>query len=224
MEPVPALAFLTGFLGSAHCIGMCGPIVAALSLSSGEGSRGPVFHGLYNLGRITTYTLLGFILAWVGSMFLKAGDLMIVTRGLLLLSDLFVILIGLGTLFAVGWLNVMSLEMVDTAPIISRVLLKLRGLPSAMFGYGAGLLFGFLPCGFLYAAFLVSAQTAEPLRGAAVMFAFGLGTAPALLVFGSAAHWLSHRLRGFMLQAAGLTVVIMGSYNLLKHLKKFGIL
>lgn len=224
MEPLPGLAFLTGFLGSAHCIGMCGPIVAALSLSSGERTRGPVFHGLYNLGRISTYTLLGLVLGWAGSLFLKGSQVMVLTRGLLVLSDLFVILIGFGTLFAVGWLNVVNLEIVETAPLISRVLMKLRGLPPALFGYAAGLVFGFLPCGFLYAAFLVSAQTAQPIKGAAVMFAFGLGTAPALVVFGSAAHWLGHRLRGMMLQAAGLSVILMGLYNLLKHLKKFGIL
>jgi sulfite exporter TauE/SafE len=203
---------------------MCGPIVAALSLSSGENSKGPVFHGLYNLGRITTYTLLGLLLGMAGAMFLKGGQMMGITRGLLLLSDVFVILIGFGTLFAVGWLNIMKLEMVDTAPLISRALIKLRSLPPVLYAYSAGLLFGFLPCGFLYAAFLVSAQTAEPMKGAVVMFAFGLGTAPALVLFGSAAHWLSHRLRGLMLQAAGVAVILMGAYNMLKHLKKFGMI
>lgn len=224
MEPVPGLAFLTGLLGSAHCIGMCGGIVAALSLSAGDRSRGLVFHGMYNLGRITTYTVLGFILGWIGSMFLKGGNLMWLTRSLLIGSDLFVIAIGFGTLFSVGWLNVMNLEMVDTAPLISRALGKLRELPPVLFGYGAGLIFGFLPCGFLYMAFMVSAQSAEPVTGAVVMFAFGLGTAPALLLFGSAAHWLGHRLRGIMLQSAGLLVILMGAWNLFKHLKKFGVL
>ena len=66
-EPLYSMAFTTGLLGSGHCIGMCGGIVAALSIS-GEGQRGGLlFHILYNLGRILTYTLIGLMVGWLGS-------------------------------------------------------------------------------------------------------------------------------------------------------------
>ncbi|PLX94038.1 MAG: sulfite exporter TauE/SafE family protein, partial [Desulfuromonas sp.] len=81
-----------------------------------------------------------------------------------------------------------------------------------------GLLFGFLPCGFLYAMALTAAQSADSLRGAGIMLAFGVGTLPALFLVGSAARWFAVR-RGWMLRAAGLLVAMMGSYNLAQHIK-----
>jgi sulfite exporter TauE/SafE len=44
-------ALLLGLAGGAHCAGMCGPIVGALSLSAGARKR-PVAYGCaYHLGR-----------------------------------------------------------------------------------------------------------------------------------------------------------------------------
>ena len=55
-----------------------------------------------------------------------------------------------------------------------------------------------------------------------MLFAFGIGTAPSLLLFGGAAHWLSGRARIWMLRSAGLIVAAMGVINLIKHLRMMG--
>ena len=66
--PTVFSALALGLLGSAHCIGMCGGITAALSLSLAGHSRAQV-RGLmfvYHLGRITSYAIAGFLLASLG--------------------------------------------------------------------------------------------------------------------------------------------------------------
>ena len=55
-----------------------------------------------------------------------------------------------------------------------------------------------------------------------MLFAFGLGTAPSLFLFVTAAHWLSGRARTWMLRIAGLLVAGMGVINLFNHLRLMG--
>jgi hypothetical protein len=43
-----------------------------------------------------------------------------------------------------------------------------------------------------------------------------------MLIFGSATHWLSGRVRTWMLRIAGLLVAGMGLINLIKHLRLMG--
>ncbi len=100
----------------------------------------------------------------------------------------------------------------------------LRRLPSALAALPLGVLFGFLPCGYLYAVAITAAQSASMVTGALMLLAFGLGTAPALLLFGSTAHWLSSRARNWMLRIAGLIVAAMGVVNLFRHLQMMGLL
>jgi sulfite exporter TauE/SafE len=101
---------------------------------------------------------------------------------------------------------------------IGRAAARLARLPGQGASFGLGLLMGFLPCGFLYAMLLTAAAGGSGTAGAAVMFSFGLGTAPALLGFGWLAGLIGSRARGRMLTAAGVIVVIMGAYNLYRHI------
>jgi sulfite exporter TauE/SafE len=219
-EPLITMAFITGLLGSGHCIGMCGGLVAALSLSESGSRGGPIFHLFYNSGRIATYTAVGCLVGWLGSAFAYANTLAGVTRALLIGSDIFVILLGLGSagLFTQLKLNVMQLEFPGPVQKITRVVIKLRKFPPALSALPLGLIMGFLPCGFLYAMIIAAGQSAAPDRGALIMLSFGLGTMPALFMFGSAAHWLTTSKRTAMLRGAGIMVALMGAYNLYRHL------
>jgi uncharacterized protein len=60
-------------------------------------------------------------------------------------------------------------------------------------GYPLGVVLGFLPCGFLYAALTTTAASGSPLLGALGMLAFGLGTVPALVAVGVAGHAAGRR-------------------------------
>ena len=220
-EPLFTGALVTGLLGSGHCIGMCGGIVAALSLSGPRRGR-LAFHLLYHLGRITTYTALGLAVGWVGLAFAYTSGLREYGRYLLVVADIFVILVGIGSAGAFRHLNVMKLEFPGAAQALTGWVGAVRHLPPLVGALPLGLLLGLLPCGFLYAVLLNAALSADPVVGARVMLGFGLGTAPALLLFGSAAHLLGTRTRGWMLRGAGLAVAAMGAYNLFHHLQLLG--
>ncbi len=221
-ESLITMAFVTGLLGAGHCIGMCGGIVGALSLSEAGQKGGWLFHLLYNTGRITTYTFIGAVVGWLGSAMAYTDNFRIVTRSLLLASDVFVILVGLGTAGLFTWLNASKLDFPGPMQAMTRAVQGLRKLPPALSALPLGLMFGFIPCGYLYAVAITAAQSAEVSTGALMLFAFGLGTAPSLLLFGGAAHWLSGRARTWMLRIAGLLVAGMGVINLVKHLRLMG--
>ena len=224
IEPLYSMALITGFLGSGHCLGMCGGIVTALSLS-GSGQRGgPLFHLLYNSGRLLTYGLIGLLVGWLGSLMAYTTAFEGVTLWLLVSSDLFIIVLGLGTAGAFRRLNIMQLEFRGPLKTLTAAVSRLRMLPHGFAALPLGLIFGFLPCGFLYAMAITAAQTASPVKSSLVMIFFGLGTAPALFIFGSAAQWLSSGARGWMLRGAGLMVVLMGLVNLARHLQIIGLI
>ncbi len=216
------MAFVTGLLGTGHCIGMCGGLVSALSLSGAGRQGGWFFHLLYNLGRISTYTFIGAVVGWLGSALAYTDRFKMVTRSLLIGSDVFVILVGLGTAGLFAWLNVSKLDFPGPMKAMTVAVVGLRRLPPAISALPLGLLFGFIPCGYLYAVAITAAQSASVATGALMLFAFGLGTAPSLLLFGSAAHWLSGRARTWMLRMAGLVVAGMGVINLTKHMRMMG--
>ena len=88
-------ALVLGLLGSLHCLGMCGPIVAALSLSGQAKGKGALFHLFYNSGRITTYFFIGMVAGWLGSLLNTTSAFSVVSHILLLLTDLCIIAIGL---------------------------------------------------------------------------------------------------------------------------------
>lgn len=224
LDPLYSMALLTGFLGSGHCLGMCGGVVAALSLSGPGRQGGMPFHLLYNLGRIATYSGIGLLVGYLGSLMAYTEGFESFSRWLLLASDLFIILLGLGTAGALQRLNFMKLEFAAPARLLSGPVARLHRLPPGLAALPLGLLFGFLPCGFVYAMAITAAQTASSARAGLVMLAFGLGTVPALFTFGSAAHWLGQRARAWMLRGAGLTVALMGLVNLIRHLQLFGII
>jgi sulfite exporter TauE/SafE len=216
------MAFVTGMLGTGHCIGMCGGLVSALSLSEAGRQGGWFFHLLYNLGRISTYTFIGAVVGWLGSALAYTDRFKMVTRSLLIGSDVFVILVGLGTAGLFTWINVSKLDFPGPMKAMTLAVTGLRRLPPAISALPLGLLFGFIPCGYLYAVAITAAQSASVATGALMLFAFGLGTAPSLLLFGGAAHWLSGRARTWMLRIAGLVVAGMGVINLIKHMRMMG--
>lgn len=222
IDPLIVMAFTTGLLGAGHCIGMCGGLVGALSLSATGRPGGWSFHLLYNAGRIATYTVIGALVGWLGSALAYTDRFREVTRILLVASDLFVILIGLGTAGLFGWLNASRLDFPGPLRAMTGAVQRLRRLPPAVAALPLGLLFGFLPCGYLYAVAITAAQSADVATGALMLLAFGIGTAPSLLLFGGATQWLGTRARSWMLRCAGILVAAMGVVNLLRHLRMLG--
>ncbi|NJC87639.1 MAG: sulfite exporter TauE/SafE family protein [Desulfuromonas sp.] len=218
-DPLILMGFTTGLLGAGHCLGMCGTLVGALSLSATGQPGGWSFHLLYNTGRVATYTLIGALVGWLGSALAYTDRFREFTRWLLIGSDLFIILVGLGSAGLFAWLNIARLDMPGPLQTMTTAVQGLRRLPPALAALPLGLLFGFLPCGYLYAVAITAAQSADIATGALVLLAFGLGTVPALFLVGTATQWLGTRARLWMLRAAGILVAAMGVVNLIRHIR-----
>jgi len=224
IDPLLPPAFLAGLLGSGHCLGMCGSLVAALSLSGNRKLGGLTFHLFYNCGRIATYTLIGLTVGWLGSAFTYSDALAPFSRVVLLGSDLFIVLVGLGSAGIFRGFDFLSLECRGPVRALTTAVRGLQRLPPTVAALPLGLLFGFIPCGFLYAMAITAAQSTDPMVGGQIMLFFGLGTVPALLLFGTAAQWLGTRARRWMLIGAGFLVALMGIWNLFRHLQMMGFL
>ncbi len=165
-------AFILGLVGSAHCAGMCGPLVLALPVSAPGTGVFLAGRAAYNLGRIVTYCALGALFGLVGSSFVMAGvqRWTSILLGLLLLAGLF------GSRKLALWQPVTSL--VEAIKMRMRSLLRQRSVVSLGV---LGLLNGLLPCGLVYVACAGAAASSSSAEGAAYMAAFGLGTVPMLL-------------------------------------------
>ncbi len=165
-------AFLTGLLGSLHCMGMCGPIALALP-QIGETNKEKIAGRLiYHSGRITTYASLGLLFGLFGLGLKLAG----LQQSISISAGVIIIIMVL--------LNTQSIEQ-WVAKIIGKHNSRWMGKLIAHKTYSAhflmGMVNGLLPCGFVYIALVGSAASQGILQGATFMALFGLGTLPALL-------------------------------------------
>lgn len=184
-------AFVIGLLGSSHCILMCGGIVAALQMAMPDISftRRLLLQLLLSSGRLTTYMLLGAIAGFSGGIATELAGISI--TWLQLLAGLLLLLMALYIArlwFGLTWLEKGGQKIWRKVQPISKRLLP---LDSAAKAYLYGLCWGYLPCGLIYSTLSWSLSSGSAASGAMLMLAFGAGTLPALLIFGSAANRLA---------------------------------
>ena len=192
----------TGFtVGFGHCVGMCGPIVLSFSLNLKEKSI-LVPQLLYHLGRITTYAILGGVVAAMGSFTMVAAHIERFQKGVMVFAGALIVFMGLAM---AGWLPVSRIFGDHSNPSrwISKGFGKLLKAKSTIVYLPLGLLLGLLPCGPVYTALLGSARAGMDadsllygwLAGMGLMGAFGVGTVPALFLVAKLADmgWLKSR-------------------------------
>ena len=202
--------FIVGLMGSGHCIGMCGGILAAL------GSNRPSLVLLlgYNLGRLLSYSIAGAIAA--GLVVGLAGERYQLLIPLLrTLAGIMIVLMGL---YIAGWWRVLT-RLEQLGQIVWRqiqpLVLGLGKPDSAVQSVAAGMLWGWLPCGLVYSALSQALLSDSAAMGALAMLAFGLGTLPAMLAAGwfssQLARWLQspalRKIMGLCLMAMGLWMI-----------------
>ena len=214
VELLPLLAaFLIGVFGSGHCLAMCGGIVGALSLPHDRrpARASPWFPLAYHGGRLTSYALAGALAGLLGAAAMPLFDPATAARIAGLVSGVFLVLLGL---YLAGWTTALGF-LERAGGLLWRRLEPLgrRYLPIRHGGhaYLAGLIWGWLPCGMVYAVLSLSVSSGDGLSGAARMLAFGLGTVPALWLAGMA----SRRLAGIPAHSrwrrvAGVLIVLSG--------------
>ena len=214
-------AFLVGLLGSTHCLGMCGGIVSALTLGLKQDIRRSAWSLApyllaYNLGRIASYAVAGALVGALSAQIFGLAPpvqsrwiVKLVTGGFM---------VALGLYLAGWWPGLQFLEKWGGAlwrhiePLGRRLLPVNHPLKALAFG----LVWGWLPCGMVYAALAWTLGSGDPMNGALLMFAFGLGTLPMLLTVGVAAEWLKDFVRHpWVRRGAGVLVLLFGLYTVI---------
>ncbi|HLO83511.1 MAG TPA: sulfite exporter TauE/SafE family protein, partial [Nostocaceae cyanobacterium] len=223
---------ILGFLGSfGHCFGMCGPLTVAFSLSHPQTKTQQVtstrqqvkFHLLLNLGRMLSYALVGAGIGALGSVLVEGGQLAGVgsdlRRTLAIITGLMLIWFGLGQIKPGLLPNIPLLHPLLQGNLHQRLstgMLKLSLYSQWWTPALLGMTWGLMPCGFLYAAQLKAAETANLWQGAATMLAFGLGTLPTMLGVGVSTSSLSKDRRSQLYRLGGWVTLIIGIITLLR--------
>jgi len=214
MTELIAASFAIGFLGSLHCVGMCGGLVSAMTMTRSDTWWPGVI--AYQLGRITTYTALGLIAGLIGSLFANDGWLNQAQSLLSIVAGLLIITLAL---HIAGWLP-------DPFSRLSKRISDATGMAGFIKAaatqdstgpwYNVGLLNGLLPCGLVYAGIGMSLTAHAAWQGAAAMFSFGLGTVPAMLVVPALMRAISPTMRGRVLKIGALLLIGIGVITLVR--------
>lgn len=194
---------LAGFLGSYHCVGMCGfipPLIQYRSWLLGN--------ILYSSGRIFTYSFLGFIAGYAG-MFFHSIQFQMFQKFLSVFLGTAMIIFGLQITGRIKEKGVPGLDLIFTT--IAEILSKFRRNP-----FFLGMFNGFLPCPLVYAFLMQSMFEGSPLKGMLVMFAFGVGTVPAMLFASKIFHMFSPKLRKRLASFSGIIVILFGIWAILR--------
>ena len=176
--------FLLGFFGGTHCVGMCGGLSSAFALQLPPHLNRLGLIVLLNLGRISSYVLIGLIVGLVGQIGISLDDTRWLQNGLYVAANILLLLLGL---YLAGLSTAATqIERIGRPiwkrlnPILNR-LLPFKSVPAC---FGVGMLWGWLPCGLVYSASLYALGSGNAVQGGLYMLAFALGTLPNLLAMG----------------------------------------
>lgn len=209
------LLVVAGMLGSAHCLGMCGPFALAIGSAAPRWRANLQRQSCYSAGRIFTYAALGAVVAFAGARLAAAlpgwanvpAVLAITAGGLLVVQGL----------LAAGVLPAGAVRGAAACPGAAAFRSLLTGR-NAIDVFVAGIFTGLLPCGLLYGMLALAASTHDVPRGLATMVAFGLGTVPAMVaaglggsLLGLAARRRLHSLAAWCLVVTGVISIARGA-------------
>jgi sulfite exporter TauE/SafE len=195
-----SLAFMAGLAGAGHCWAMCGGLVGGLFVGC-SGKRLMAPHLGYHAGRVLAYTLLGALAAGIGQAIVLTGEVGLAQAVLYVVAGMLVVLSGaLAMRASVGC----------AARTIGGTNESVRAAhPTVKFGV-AGFLNGLMPCALVFSLTLKAATAPSVATGAAWLFAFGLGTVPAMALAGVLAHGLGAQSLIWLRRVAGLLIIGLG--------------
>ena len=222
-----------GFVGSfGHCVGMCGPLTVAFSLSGNE--KNPkndsrswqqhlYFHTLLNIGRILSYAIAGAAIGAIGSVLVASGQFAGIEsdlrRWLAILTGILLVWMGIVQIKPEGLPSIPlfnPMAMVGLHQRLNIAMSKLSLHSHPLTPALIGMTWGLIPCGFLYTAQIKSAETGDMTQGALTMLAFGIGTLPSMLGIGVFAGLLSRDRRSQLFQMGGWITLTIGILTLLR--------
>ncbi|MBS2212315.1 sulfite exporter TauE/SafE family protein [Carboxylicivirga mesophila] len=203
--------FIFGFLGSLHCVGMCGPLALALPLPTSSATKKALGAIFYNSGRAFTYGLLGLIFGLLGAGLKLSGIQQWVSIACGVLMILSVVLPGV--IKMPKSTNKVSTSIYSTLKKKIGDSLNRKRLSNLLI---IGVLNGFLPCGLVYVA-ISRAVTSDTITDSVLfMVFFGLGTLPLMFAIAYFANIIKSRFLHKLRMAIPIFIVILGILFILR--------
>lgn len=205
--------FVVGLITSVHCVAMCGGINLSQCIPKSENGVQKGFKAFipalfYNLGRVISYTAIGFILGfigWVTKGGASVGVSNIVQGFFKIIAGVLMIIMGVNMLGIIPFLRRLNPRM---PKFLAKKIGKKRS--SATSPFIVGILNGIMPCGPLQSMWIVAFATSNPFSGALSMLFFSLGTVPLMLGFGSIVAKLGQKFTKTIMMVGSLLVVVLG--------------
>ncbi len=209
--------FLTGLLtGGLTCLAVQGGLLAATIAQREEeklkektkqsGNALPILAFL--VAKLIAYTALGFLLGWFGSLFqlsLMAQIIMQVAVAVFMITT------------ALNILNVHPIfrYVVIQPPKFLTRLVRNQSKSKSLFAPALlGAFTVFIPCGTTQAMMALAIASTSPFLGAAVLFAFVLGTSPLFFTLGYFATRLGESLQQKFMKVAAFALILLAFFNL----------
>jgi sulfite exporter TauE/SafE len=202
---------------------MCGGFALTIGTRADKLHANVARQVVYSLGRIFTYSAAGAAAGYAGLRLAHWAPAMVHAQAVLAIAAGVVLVVvgarsaGLLHVPRMSWgQSILSHRFASPPCLASDLLatyLRGAGLRSAFL---AGLFTGFLPCGLVYAFLALAASTSDLWQGLARMAAFGLGTAPLMIVMGCSGSLMGLTARRRTLRIAALCVVATGGISILR--------
>ena len=221
-------AFMTGLLGSGHCLGMCGALVCGYFIRAKQfsgGAAGGVSNAApyvaYHGARLSVYGTIGLLAAALGAVLVSTGQIGLAQGVLQIVAGVVVILLGvelLGLLpvsLTIGFAPARWLRQ-QFAGAAQKGLVRGAAI--------AGVVNGLMPCS-MTMAMAVKATTAPSVaEGGLLLLAFGAGTLPSMLLASVLFGKLGPKMRGYLQKGAGLFVIALGLSTLWQGISYFRVM
>ena len=197
------------FGGFSHCGFMCGPFVLMQVNNNLKNIKIEnitylkKLRGLallpYHFGRITTYSFIGFLSSFIGKNIRESTNFHLASAVILFTGSLLILSLILKNfninLFASLKIKSPKFFLLIKKAIPTELIDFLFTNPTGFNGYILGVILGFIPCGLLYSAIIISASLDNHFLAAFGMFLFGITTIPALFITAIGSFALSKNLK-----------------------------
>jgi sulfite exporter TauE/SafE/copper chaperone CopZ len=197
------LLFVVGLLTGFHCVSMCGGFIVSYATKNAlSGYKGFTQHLAYGAAKVFSYALIGGLLGLLGGFVAFNSQV----RGLIaILAGIFMVF------YALSMFGLKFFRRFQFNPKFLRRAVSVNPQGPYLGPLITGLLTGlFIACGPLQAMYLYAIGSGSFSRGALSLAAFGIGTLPVLLGFGSLVTFISHKTTAKILKISALLVFILG--------------
>lgn len=209
-----SLVFVAGILGTAHCLGMCGPFALTIGSSASTWSGALAKQAAYSAGRVFTYGFLGAVAGFCGSQLMQAWPAVLNVPAILaIVAGILIVYQGLK---ATGLFRNRGVHGNSMPCLAGGLLGSFLRQPKISGVFLAGVFTGLLPCGLLYGMLALAVSSRSIVWGGATMMVFGLGTVPAMLLAGVSGWLMDLATRRRLYGLAAWCLILTGGISVVR--------